>query len=76
MNAGGAGGPAEPRGVLGSAALYSLRRAGLPVVRAPSPRDRVPPPVGSALDPAAPGGPCGQGAGGPGARADALLSDN
>uniref|UniRef100_A0A8C0A9B6 Uncharacterized protein n=1 Tax=Bos mutus grunniens TaxID=30521 RepID=A0A8C0A9B6_BOSMU len=42
-----------------------------PVVRAPSPRDRVLLPVGSALDPAAPEGPCGQGA-----RADSLLSDN
>lgn len=33
-----------------------------------APRPRPPPPVGSALDPAAPGGPRGQGAGGPGAR--------
>lgn len=32
--------------------------------------------VGGALDPAAPRGPCGQVAGGQGARADALLSDN
>lgn len=39
-------------------------------------RSLAPGPAGSALGPAAPGGPGGQGAGGPGARADALLSDN
>lgn len=39
-------------------------------------RSLAPGPASSALGPAAPGGPRGQGAGGPGAHADALLSDN